>query len=655
MNNSAIKSFANNSGLTCLLKNNEIKCSDTNGNTNILSNSTAKQISLINSTVYLLNNESKIKKVKITDNFTTAAEVEVTTTPNTTVTKISTTMNENQPVVCVTDKNNKVLCGLDINDNINLTSGNISGTDVAINADTLIVNNDKKIKYGNYTIGDNNNIIFPSTFNQINFDAKTITTDDTNLCMLDKDDKVNCLKLEENPKNYKLSTNNNYSHISANNKELSLVNVGSVPTQTTQAPVTASATTTPATTTPATTISATTAPAKTFGKSADPDKIIISTTEINFVDSPLFVKDKDLTSTKVPSNDPLTSLPANFTVCSNENETCKTKGQSEVYYGKNNSFYKKTVENKEFKCDSNTFGNPLDGVVKACYIPTDKVPGPEKATSVPADFSLCSNENEKCNTSGQADVYYGKQNSYFKKTIQDKSFNCNNDTFGNPLGDIVKSCFVQNSKIVGPLKADNVPLNFSSCGSEGQQCKTTGPTEVYYGYGNRFFKKTINETQFNCSYTIFGDAYPGYPKSCYVANDKLPPKPLFPPHPSPDNNNFPQTINVKNNTGNVVGTATKVGCYADGGHRHLPDYIVSDGKHTPEICAGICKERGKPYSAMQYSSYCMCGTESDFLSGPTRMGAAPIAENNGNCRYTCPGDRSTRCGGGWVNVIYKLN
>lgn len=58
--------------------------------------------------------------------------------------------------------------------------------------------------------------------------------------------------------------------------------------------------------------------------------------------------------------------PAGYTWCANENGTCTFSGTASVAYGANGAFNYRTATNS-IACDNATFGDPLVGVVKACY------------------------------------------------------------------------------------------------------------------------------------------------------------------------------------------------------------------------------------------------------------------------------------------------
>lgn len=59
------------------------------------------------------------------------------------------------------------------------------------------------------------------------------------------------------------------------------------------------------------------------------------------------------------------------TKCADEGGICKFKGTAEVSYGANGKFSKKTLKGP-VACDNKTFGDPIYGTRKACYLTKNK-------------------------------------------------------------------------------------------------------------------------------------------------------------------------------------------------------------------------------------------------------------------------------------------
>jgi hypothetical protein len=116
--------------------------------------------------------------------------------------------------------------------------------------------------------------------------------------------------------------------------------------------------------------------------------------------------------------------PAGFTHCANENGTCSFSGMQSVAYGANGAFSYR-MPTGSIACNNATFGDPIYGVVKACY-------------RKPATH--CANENWTCSFSGTQSVAYGANGSFSYRTATG-SIACNNATFGDPIVGVVKACY----------------------------------------------------------------------------------------------------------------------------------------------------------------------------------------------------------------------
>ncbi len=60
--------------------------------------------------------------------------------------------------------------------------------------------------------------------------------------------------------------------------------------------------------------------------------------------------------------------PSGFTLCSSEGQTCLLTGTMDVAYGANGSFNYLTNRTGSIDCSNATFGDPIAGVVKSCYV-----------------------------------------------------------------------------------------------------------------------------------------------------------------------------------------------------------------------------------------------------------------------------------------------
>lgn len=64
------------------------------------------------------------------------------------------------------------------------------------------------------------------------------------------------------------------------------------------------------------------------------------------------------------------ALPNGFSNCAGENGTCSFAGTMRIYYGANNRFYTAAATGP-VSCSNNTFGDPIPGTYKQCYIGAD--------------------------------------------------------------------------------------------------------------------------------------------------------------------------------------------------------------------------------------------------------------------------------------------
>ncbi|MBF0472454.1 MAG: hypothetical protein HQK93_01795 [Nitrospirae bacterium] len=127
----------------------------------------------------------------------------------------------------------------------------------------------------------------------------------------------------------------------------------------------------------------------------------------------------------------------NWTKCADEGGNCSFSGKKNVRYGANNSWVYRTIENG-VGCSNSVFGDPIYGVVKACYIES-------KSEPVQANWTKCADEGGNCSFSGRKYVRYGANNSWVYRTIEN-GVGCNNGVFGDPIYGVVKACYTSSSQ-----------------------------------------------------------------------------------------------------------------------------------------------------------------------------------------------------------------
>jgi hypothetical protein len=133
------------------------------------------------------------------------------------------------------------------------------------------------------------------------------------------------------------------------------------------------------------------------------------------------------------------------------------------------------------------------------------------AEGVPAGFTRCAGEAERCAFTGTRVVAYGvgsTAGSYRFRTATD-GVDCGIVAFGgDPAVGVLKSCFV------APAGG---PAGYTSCSGEGGGCTVTGPTLIAYGAAGDYAYRLVTDRQVACTNGAFGrDPLPGVPKSCYL-------------------------------------------------------------------------------------------------------------------------------------------
>ena len=129
--------------------------------------------------------------------------------------------------------------------------------------------------------------------------------------------------------------------------------------------------------------------------------------------------------------------PAGYTPCARENQRCGFSGTKDVAYGADGKFYYKYWVTGGIDCNNGTFGDPIHGVVKSCYM--------KESSTGPVGYTLCSSENQRCSFSGTKDVAYGVSGKFYYQYGVTGGIDCNNATFGDPLPGTVKACYIKDS------------------------------------------------------------------------------------------------------------------------------------------------------------------------------------------------------------------
>jgi hypothetical protein len=119
--------------------------------------------------------------------------------------------------------------------------------------------------------------------------------------------------------------------------------------------------------------------------------------------------------------------------CAKENGTCIVPNPATVSYGYNGAYNVKYGVQNSISCNNATFGDPLFGVVKGCYL--------DMGDPAAKNWTKCADENGTCNFTGPMFVRYGAGNNWVYGSHAN-SVGCNNGTFGDPKYGTVKACYV---------------------------------------------------------------------------------------------------------------------------------------------------------------------------------------------------------------------
>ncbi|WP_405589094.1 alpha-L-rhamnosidase C-terminal domain-containing protein [Streptomyces sp. NBC_01190] len=124
--------------------------------------------------------------------------------------------------------------------------------------------------------------------------------------------------------------------------------------------------------------------------------------------------------------------PAGYTLCAQQNGRCAFTGTQSVAYGAGGVYGFRTVTGGA-SCDDATLGDPDFGFVKSCYV------GP--VSTGPGGSAYCAAENGLCAFSGTRTVAYGAGGTFTTRSLSGGTA-CANAVFGDPLPNMVKSCYL---------------------------------------------------------------------------------------------------------------------------------------------------------------------------------------------------------------------
>jgi hypothetical protein len=287
--------------------------------------------------------------------------------------------------------------------------------------------------------------------------------------------------------------------------------------------------------------------------------------------------------TEAEDDETVTSGPsADYTYCSDEGETCTYTGTVDIAYGADGEYnYLYNQSSGSIGCDNSTFGDPISGVVKACYVKpavedgdaeaededteaededtetqtvetetvddeTDTEDDDTVTSGLSADYTHCSDEGETCTYTGTVDIAYGADGEYnYLYNQSSGSIGCDNSTFGDPIYGVVKACYVKPVVEDGDAEAEDedtetqtvetetvddetdtedddtvtsgLSADYTYCSDENETCTYTGTVDIAYGADGEYnYLYNQSSGSIDCDNSTFGDPIYGVVKACYV-------------------------------------------------------------------------------------------------------------------------------------------
>jgi|GEM_PF-1023565 len=145
--------------------------------------------------------------------------------------------------------------------------------------------------------------------------------------------------------------------------------------------------------------------------------------------------------------------PLGYRFCAEEGATCSFTGPRDVAFGANGRFYHQNA-NGPVVCNSATFGEPIRGSVKRCYLALS-------AGVAPVNYASCADEGGQCRVAGLEQVAYGGGGKFHYRLTQD-TIDCNNAEFGDPSPQVAKKCYRLAGNDGAPSSASSASSSTSS-------------------------------------------------------------------------------------------------------------------------------------------------------------------------------------------------
>ena len=192
--------------------------------------------------------------------------------------------------------------------------------------------------------------------------------------------------------------------------------------------------------------------------------------------------------------------PAGWRNCGSEGATCAVTQPQRIAYGANGAFAY-TLATSSLNCSNATFGgDPAPGVAKQCYAAPAGGPGD--------GWTSCATEGSTCAATPGQPVAYGA-NGVFAYTTASSQTACGSSTFGDPIANVVKACYLRSGAPSGFAK---------QCAAENSTCAIGTARTVAYGAAGRYvYRFATSDTA--CTSATFGqDPLFGAAKSCWVTS-----------------------------------------------------------------------------------------------------------------------------------------
>lgn len=198
--------------------------------------------------------------------------------------------------------------------------------------------------------------------------------------------------------------------------------------------------------------------------------------------------------------------PAGYTRCTPERKDCQFAGTADVVYGARSTWTPPRAFFGGVACTNATFGDPLPGVVKSCYV---KAVEPLPTDRPPAGYVLCTAESKGCTLTKVADLVYGAGSTWTAARPLIGGVPCNNRTFGDPLPGVVKACYVR------AAAPETVPVNLANraptvANAIADQGATQGTRFVFQFAGNTFAGADVGDRLTYTATRSDGSALPAW-------------------------------------------------------------------------------------------------------------------------------------------------